>query len=305
MHRDIKPGNLLITPDGRVKITDFGIARIADQVPLTQTGQVMGTVQYLSPEQATGQPATGDHRHLLPRHRRLRVPRRSPPVHRRVAGRHRDGADQRRAAAAAGHPADAGPRAADVHAGQGSGQPACQRRSSWPRPRTRSAAATSGPRMPRFRACCSSRPPRAPSLRPWTSRPPLPPPSSEPCHTRRSAPATSRAARRSPAPNALAAERSWIEEDEDGRAAGGTAGRTQAQPVDLAADRADPAAALRHWRHIAPAVGRLQPEAGTQYQQRQHSCLLGRRDVREPESDGHHGRPPSARPLRRRRRPSP
>lgn len=58
MHRDIKPGNLLITPDGRVKITDFGIARIADQVPLTATGQVMGTVQYLAPEQASGHTAT-------------------------------------------------------------------------------------------------------------------------------------------------------------------------------------------------------------------------------------------------------
>ncbi len=57
VHRDIKPGNLLITPEGRVKITDFGIARIADQVPLTATGQVMGTVQYLSPEQASGQQA--------------------------------------------------------------------------------------------------------------------------------------------------------------------------------------------------------------------------------------------------------
>ncbi|MDM7991105.1 protein kinase [Arthrobacter sp. zg-Y877] len=59
VHRDVKPGNLLIMPDGKVKITDFGIARLADQVPLTATGQVMGTAQYLAPEQATGQQATG------------------------------------------------------------------------------------------------------------------------------------------------------------------------------------------------------------------------------------------------------
>lgn len=58
VHRDVKPGNLLVTPSGKVKITDFGIARVADQVALTATGQVMGTVQYLSPEQATGKPAT-------------------------------------------------------------------------------------------------------------------------------------------------------------------------------------------------------------------------------------------------------
>lgn len=58
VHRDVKPGNLLITPNGKVKITDFGIARVADQVALTATGQVMGTVQYLAPEQATGKPAT-------------------------------------------------------------------------------------------------------------------------------------------------------------------------------------------------------------------------------------------------------
>ncbi len=58
IHRDIKPGNLLITPEGRIKITDFGIDRVGDQVPLTKTGQVMGTVQYLAPEQATGKTAT-------------------------------------------------------------------------------------------------------------------------------------------------------------------------------------------------------------------------------------------------------
>ncbi|OAV60554.1 hypothetical protein A6F49_11405 [Enteractinococcus helveticum] len=59
VHRDVKPGNLIIDAKNRVKVTDFGIARLADQVPLTATGQVMGTAQYLAPEQATGQQATG------------------------------------------------------------------------------------------------------------------------------------------------------------------------------------------------------------------------------------------------------
>ena len=58
VHRDVKPGNLMVTPDGRVKVTDFGIARAADAAPLTRTGQVMGTAQYLAPEQAMGHPAT-------------------------------------------------------------------------------------------------------------------------------------------------------------------------------------------------------------------------------------------------------
>ncbi|MEV7429536.1 protein kinase [Nocardioides sp. NPDC092400] len=58
VHRDIKPANLLVTPDRTVKITDFGIARAADGIGMTQTGQVMGTPQYLSPEQARGNPAT-------------------------------------------------------------------------------------------------------------------------------------------------------------------------------------------------------------------------------------------------------
>jgi len=57
VHRDIKPGNLLITPGGVVKITDFGIAKVAHQVPVTRTGLVMGTAQYISPEQAAGRDA--------------------------------------------------------------------------------------------------------------------------------------------------------------------------------------------------------------------------------------------------------
>ncbi|QIK74899.1 serine/threonine protein kinase [Nocardioides piscis] len=58
VHRDVKPGNLIVTPDRRVKVTDFGIARAAEGLALTETGQVMGTPAYISPEQAEGSTAT-------------------------------------------------------------------------------------------------------------------------------------------------------------------------------------------------------------------------------------------------------
>ncbi|RBY92625.1 serine/threonine-protein kinase [Blastococcus sp. TF02A-30] len=58
VHRDIKPGNLIVRPDGVVKLTDFGIAQARDATPLTRTGMVVGTAQYLSPEQAQGMEVT-------------------------------------------------------------------------------------------------------------------------------------------------------------------------------------------------------------------------------------------------------
>lgn len=57
VHRDIKPQNILLTRDGRVKVTDFGIAKAISGSSVTQTGVVMGSVQYFSPEQARGIPA--------------------------------------------------------------------------------------------------------------------------------------------------------------------------------------------------------------------------------------------------------
>ena len=60
VHRDVKPGNIMVLPDGRVKIMDFGIARLREPAVKTQTGLLLGSPQYMSPEQIVGQPF--DHR---------------------------------------------------------------------------------------------------------------------------------------------------------------------------------------------------------------------------------------------------
>ena len=59
VHRDIKPGNILVEPNGNVVLTDFGIARSGADAHLTRAGQVMGTADYLAPEQIRGEEATG------------------------------------------------------------------------------------------------------------------------------------------------------------------------------------------------------------------------------------------------------
>ncbi len=56
VHRDIKPANILVNQNNKIKVTDFGIARVASDVTITYTSSILGTVHYISPEQAKGQP---------------------------------------------------------------------------------------------------------------------------------------------------------------------------------------------------------------------------------------------------------
>ena len=168
VHRDVKPQNVLIDPDGRAKVTDFGIARSLESKGLTATGRVLGTTDYVSPEQAMGEDV--DERsdvyslgvvlyEMLDRRRALPG---------RDSGRRGDEARQR---AAARRPERAGPRS--------------QRRSRpWstgPPPRTRATATARSAEMVRDLE------------RHWRSRRPggaAPPARRPPCSTR------SRASRR-------------------------------------------------------------------------------------------------------------
>ena len=72
VHRDIKPHNMVLTDEGRLKVTDFGIARAANTQQMTEVGSIVGTAQYLSPEQARGPAGGATVGHLLDGDRALR-----------------------------------------------------------------------------------------------------------------------------------------------------------------------------------------------------------------------------------------
>ena len=82
IHRDIKPANLLVDVPGNLWITDFGVALLKNHDAVTKTGELVGTLRYMSPEQAgAARPGRSSHGHLFPRRDPLRTGHAGPPIH--------------------------------------------------------------------------------------------------------------------------------------------------------------------------------------------------------------------------------
>ena len=98
IHRDVKPQNVMLDEDGHVKVMDFGIAHLMDSDTLTGDGDVIGTIAYMSPEQAQGKRVRAGERRVLRRHGALRAAGRGAPAARGHPGR--DALQRRRRAPA-------------------------------------------------------------------------------------------------------------------------------------------------------------------------------------------------------------
>ena len=148
VHRDIKPHNVIVDDEGRAKVTDFGIAR-AGASDMTETGSIMGTAQYLSPEQAQGHPVDARVGPLLDRRRALRAADRPGAVRRRVGGddRAQAGLARSRCRRRSYNPAVSDAARGRRHAGaaEGPGLPLRRRRGVHRRARGRRAGSRPGP----------------------------------------------------------------------------------------------------------------------------------------------------------------
>ncbi len=110
IHRDIKPQNIIIDNDGRVKVTDFGIARAGSASTMTEAGSILGTAHYLSPGAGAGPAGGGRLRPVLAGRGHVRDGHRAAPLRRRQPGEHRHAARARHSRAARGASIPTSPR---------------------------------------------------------------------------------------------------------------------------------------------------------------------------------------------------
>ena len=153
VHRDVKPANMLLDDKGRLALADFGIARLGLEDQITQTGQVLGTAAYISPEQAMGEPSTAASDRYALAVVAFELLTGSKPFSggelRRPGARPRRGRAAARVRARRRRPARRRPRAGARH-GQGARGPLGQRRRDGARARRRARRAAAAP--PRRRA---------------------------------------------------------------------------------------------------------------------------------------------------------